>query len=147
MEEREELRTELIGHKADHALWFQTRAVGLFGPAGGIMARQLLFWDTRGRDQEGWVYKSRKEMEAETGLSRRNQEKARKVLRGRGVLEEETRPVGHMRRQTMHYRLDLLKLVILLREQLDALNGPSEDKAYLLPEDEFPVDPYETPPF
>ncbi len=46
MEEREELRTELIGHKADRALWFQTKAVGLFGPAGGIMARQLLFWDT-----------------------------------------------------------------------------------------------------
>jgi len=124
MEEREELRTELIGHKAERALWFQTRAVGLFGPAGGIMARQLLFWDTRGRDPDGWVYKSRNEMQEETGLSRRNQEKARKVLRGRGVLEEETRPVGRMRRQTMHYRLDLGMLMFMLIDELHARQGP-----------------------
>lgn len=84
-------------------------------------------------------------MQEETGLSRRNQERARKVLRGRGVLEEETRPVGRMRRQTMHYRLDLRKLVILLLDELDAHNGPTEDKAYLLPEDEFPEDEFDFP--
>jgi hypothetical protein len=100
MEERMELRKDLLGHRAKKALEFQTKAVRLFGPPAGIMARQILFWDTRGHDPEGWIYKSRSEIEIETGLTRRQQEKARKVLRGRGVVEEDLRPVGPMRRRS-----------------------------------------------
>ena len=91
------------------------------------MARQLLFWATRGHDQEGWVYKSRREMEMETGLTRRPQETARNVLKAHGVLEEVKRPVGPMKRQTMHYRLDLVQLLDLLQELSDKGWNPDEN--------------------
>jgi hypothetical protein len=126
MEKRMELREGLIGHRAKRALEFQTKAIRLLGPPAGIMARQLIFWDTRGHDPKGWIYKSRRELEVETGLTRRQQEKARKVLRGRGLMEEEPRPVGPMKRRTMHYRLDLVRLMDLLQVLPDEDWGPGD---------------------
>lgn len=111
-----ELRSQLIRPQANNALEFQAMAVRKFGPAAGIMARQLLFWDGRGQDPDGWIYKSRREMEKETGLTRRQQEKARKVMGGLGVLEELKKPVGPMKRKTLHYRLDHVRLMHLLHE-------------------------------
>ena len=72
------------------------------------------------------MYKSRRELERETGLTRRQQERARRVLTGRGVLEEEARPVGPLKRRTMHYRLDLWRLAELLDELPDEEWGTGE---------------------
>jgi len=66
----------------------------------------ILFWEGKGHDAAGWIYKTEEEMEGETGLGRRAQRKARKVLIGRGVLEEGRR--GLPRR--LHYRVDLRAL-------------------------------------
>ncbi len=81
-----------------------------FGPHGGIFMSQLLFWDGKGHDPDGWIYKTEKEMERETGLTRSFQRKARKVLVGKGVLEEDRR--GLPRR--LHYRADLRGLMAIL---------------------------------
>ena len=42
-EERMRLKTKLIGDRASNALAFETRATKKFGPAAGIMLRQLIF--------------------------------------------------------------------------------------------------------
>lgn len=67
---------------------FQARCVKKFGAFAGIYLRQLVFWTGKGMDPEGWIYKSQEEWELETGLSRRGQREARKVLKSCEVLEE-----------------------------------------------------------
>lgn len=113
-EERIEMRTALIGENAQNALDFQNRAVRKFGPAAGIFIRQLVFWDTRGVSEDDFIYKSRSEMHEETGLNQKQQQKARRALVAAGVLEEEERPVGPLKRRTMHYRPNLGNLMELL---------------------------------
>ena len=83
------LREQLV--EGDY-LAFQSRAVRRFGPAAGIFCRHLLFWDSKGHDREGFVYKSEAEWVSETGLVRNQQRQARRKLREAGVLEEERRP-------------------------------------------------------
>lgn len=114
-EEREALREELLGVNAQNMLEFQNRATRKFGPSAGPFIRQIVFWDgERSAAGEGWMWKSRREMCEETGLNRKPQEKARKMLKAAGVLEEELRPVGPMKRQTLHYRANLNRLLDLL---------------------------------
>ncbi len=111
-EERVEMRTALMGENAQNAMAFQNETVGKFGPAAGIFIRQLVFWDgNRSAAGDGWLYKSRSEMQRETGLNQRQQQKARKALVAAGVLEEEERPVGVLKRRTMHYRPNLAALM------------------------------------
>lgn len=55
---------------------------------------QLLFWEGKQRDkEERWIYKTQDEIQKETGLSRREQESARKQLRERGYLDEQYKGV------------------------------------------------------
>ncbi len=71
---------------------------------------QLLFWDGKGHDPDGWIYKTEKEMERETGLTRSSQRKARRVLVRKGVLEEDKRCLP----RRLHYRADLRALMVTL---------------------------------
>lgn len=123
-EERTALREQLLGENAQKMLEFQNRAVQKFGPAAGIFIRQLVFWDGERSDAgDGWMWKSRREMQRETGLNQRYQKEARDVLIPAGVLEEEVRPVGHIRRKTLHYRPDLNGLLDLLYPVQEAVSG------------------------
>ncbi|HUZ30182.1 MAG TPA: hypothetical protein VMU90_13115 [Solirubrobacteraceae bacterium] len=63
---------------------------------------QLLYWEGKQRDPDGWIYKSQRDMEEETGLSRFMQDEARKKLKERRLIEEARRGVP----ATMHYRID-----------------------------------------
>ena len=128
-EERIEMRTALIGENAQNALDFQNRAVRKFGPAAGIFIRQLVFWDgNRSAAGDGWLYKSRSEMQEETGLNQKQQQKARRGLVAAGVLEEEERPVGPLKRRTMHYRPNLANLMEILHPD-DSAPQPVEPEA------------------
>lgn len=126
-QERGELRAAMMGEKAQHALEFQNKACLEFGPAAGIMARELLFWEQRGVDKYGWVYKTEAELEG-IGLSRHNQRKARKVLVAKGVLEQDRRGVP----ARLWFRLDLQRLMELLGPHLqpEANNAPSVNHNY-----------------
>jgi hypothetical protein len=91
---------------------------------GGVLptlfACQLLFWTGKDDDLEGWIYKTQEEWTGEIGLSRWEQESARRELRKRGLLEE--RYKGLPRR--LEYRL-----------KIDAINEAWEalHSAYRLP--------------
>lgn len=58
------------------------------GVKSALMLGQLIYWSKRTKDVDGWVYKTQKEWEEETGLTRREQETARKMLVERKVIEE-----------------------------------------------------------
>lgn len=96
---REQLKGRLIRNEAGTEDYrdFQIRCVRKFGPAAGLFLHQLVYWVGKEHDEEGWIYKTQREMEEETGLSRRSQREARKILGSNGVLRE--------KRQGIPYRL------------------------------------------
>lgn len=75
-----------------------------------LFLSQLLYWTPRAHDPEGWVRKEQWEIQDETGLTRREQETARKVLKAAGILDETRRGVPGK----MHFRVDMEQLVTLL---------------------------------
>src|SRR5918999_1829957 len=73
------LPNRVVGYSPDLA-----RIVG--GATTGLFLSQLLFLSDKGANLEGWVYKSEAEMGKETGLSKREQQTARRKLLSLGVI-------------------------------------------------------------
>jgi DnaA-like protein len=73
------LPNRIVGYSPDLA-----RIVG--GATIGLFLSQLLFLSDKGHNPEGWVYKSEAEMGKETGLSKREQQTARRKLLSLGVI-------------------------------------------------------------
>ena len=73
------LPNRVVGYSPDLA-----RAVG--GATTGLFLSQLLFLSDKGANPEGWVYKSEAEMGRETGLTKREQQTARRKLLSLGVI-------------------------------------------------------------
>jgi hypothetical protein len=78
------LPNRTVGYSPDLA-----RAVG--GATIGLFLSQLLFLSDKGADPNGWVYKSEAEMGQETGLTKREQQTARRKLLSLGVIAIERR--------------------------------------------------------
>lgn len=57
------------------------------GIKAGLFLAQLFYWHDRGRDPDGWIYKTQAEWEEETGLSRWEQQRVRRQLRERGLVQ------------------------------------------------------------
>jgi hypothetical protein len=74
------LPNRTVGYSPDLA-----RAVG--GATIGLFLSQLLFLSDKGANTEGWVYKSEAEMRRETGLTKREQQTARRKLLSLGVIQ------------------------------------------------------------
>jgi hypothetical protein len=73
------LPNRVVGYSPDLA-----RMVG--GATTGLFLSQLLFLSDKGVNPEGWVYKSEQEMGKETGLTKREQQTARRKLLALGVI-------------------------------------------------------------
>jgi hypothetical protein len=73
------LPNRVVGYSPDLA-----RIVG--GATTGLFLSQLLFLSDKGANPEGWVYKSEAEMGKETGLTKREQQTARRKLLSLGVI-------------------------------------------------------------
>lgn len=80
---------------------------------GGVIAEvffeQIFYWQDK-TDSNLGVYKTQEELEVETGLSRKEQETARKLLREKGVLIETYKRLEHR----LYYKIDCDKLDELL---------------------------------
>jgi hypothetical protein len=76
---KEMLPNRTVGYSPDLA-----RAVG--GATIGLFLNQLLFLSDKGHNPDGWVYKSEAEMGRETGLTKREQQTARRKLLALGVI-------------------------------------------------------------
>ena len=75
-----------------------------------LMLSQAVYWQNRATSEDGWWWKTTDEWEEETGLSRREQDTARRILRSHSFWREERRGIP----PKVHYRLDGDKLRISL---------------------------------
>ena len=87
----------------DRPIAFNRTFVDLgLGITGALMLSQCVYWSTRTKDSDGWFYKTQSEWTEETGMTRREQETARKKLVSKGYVEEVRRGVPCK----TYYRLD-----------------------------------------
>jgi len=89
------------------------------GINGALMLSQLVYWTSRTRNKDGWIYKTHDEWTQETGLTRREQDTARKTLKLLGFLTE--KKVGVPCK--LHFRVErenLYKALIKYSESLDS---------------------------
>lgn len=75
----------------------------------GLFLSQLLYWADKSND--GWIFRTQEEIYEGTGLSRRKQEGARKILKKAGVLEEKRGGVP----AKVGYRVNYQKLMEILQ--------------------------------
>jgi hypothetical protein len=68
-----------------------------------IFICQFVYWTGKQRDPDGWIYKKQVEIEEETGLSRREQETARKKLKTLGLISEKFSDLP----RRLYYRVNL----------------------------------------
>ena len=109
------LPNRVVGYSPDLA-----RIVG--GATTGLFLSQLLFLSDKGANPEGWVYKSEQEMGKETGLSKREQQTARRKLLSLGV-------IAIMRggfRNTYHFKVIWEKLYQVIAGIQRAQTVPTE---------------------
>jgi hypothetical protein len=109
---KENLPHRLVAYSPELA-----RIVG--GVTTGAYLSQLMFLSDKGNNEEGWIYKSETEMAQETGLTKREQQTARRKLLALGVIEIKR---GGWR-NTYHFRIAWEKLLAVIadyqREQTD----------------------------
>lgn len=91
----------------DRPIAFQRGYVTITGSiTAALMLSQAYYWSGRTGDPDGWFYKTQEEWTKETGMTRLEQESARKILRELGLVEENYERLTHR----MWYRLDKSKL-------------------------------------
>ena len=91
------------------------------GINGALMLSQLVYWTSRTKDNDGWIFKTHHEWTMETGLTRREQDTARKTLKELGFLSE--RKVGVPRR--VFFKVERENLYKALIEYSESLATPS----------------------
>jgi hypothetical protein len=112
---KEMLPNRTVGYSPDLA-----RIVG--GATTGLFLSQLLFLSDKGANPEGWVYKSEADMGQETGLSKREQQTARRKLLSLGV-------IAIMRggwKNTYHFKVIWEKLYQVIASVQRPQNVPTE---------------------
>lgn len=83
-----------------------------------VLLSQAVYWSRRTAEgNEGWFWKTSSDWEEETGLSRREQDTARGILRGLGFWQEEKRGIP----ARLWFRLDLEQLEQLLTSEKTSL--------------------------
>jgi hypothetical protein len=112
---KEILPNRKVGYSPDLA-----RAVG--GATIGLFLSQLLFLSDKGANPEGWVYKSEAEMGRETGLTKREQQTARRKLLALGVIAIERRGFKF----TYHFKVVWERLYQVIEQFLRGQNVPTQ---------------------
>lgn len=98
-----------------HVLYRRDFARVFGGVCPGLFLSQLFYWMGRGQDEDGWIYKTMDEWNEETGMTRKELERARRMLRETLVLEEK-RGVSKL-----YYRVNM---DVLIEKLADASNRP-----------------------
>jgi chromatin remodeling complex protein RSC6 len=109
------LPNRVVGYSPDLA-----RIVG--GATIGLFLSQLLFLSDKGANSDGWVYKSEAEMGKETGLSKREQQTARRKLLSLGV-------IAIMRggwKNTYHFKVIWQRLYQVIEQSLSSQTVASQ---------------------
>jgi len=81
----------------------------------GILWSQLNYWSDKTRDDEGWIYTTQAELYDETGMSRKEQETARRHGRKLGIIEEKL--AGQP--ATVHFKINYERTVEVIEKYLE----------------------------
>ena len=95
------------------------------GINGALMLSQLVYWTSRTKDNDGWIFKTHYDWTMETGLTRREQDTARKTLKELGFLSE--KKVGVPRR--VFFKVERENLYKALIEYSESLANHSMHKS------------------
>lgn len=106
------MNQDFISFLLDSPIAYHRSFVHLGGVTGAVMLSQAVYWSKRTQDSEGWFWKTQVEWEEETGLTRREQETARKRLIDAGVLIEKR--AGNPAK--LFFKIDFDVLLIRLKE-------------------------------
>ena len=107
----QELETVFERPIAFHRIFFTiTRSI-----SAALLLSQMWYWKDRTRDPDGWFYKTHREWEQETGLSRHKQDAARERLRELGLISERYKGM----RRALHFRVNGLELLEKVNEAIN----------------------------
>ncbi len=95
------------------AVYYPALAQQVGGLKAALMLSQLLYWNGIRR---GWAYKSVEDMQRETGLTKAEQQTARKALLERGLIEARLKGIPRI----WHYRVRLDRLADLMGMAVEA---------------------------
>lgn len=114
--ERIDIKALLLEQFGDRVIAYSPVLARISGSVvAGVMLSQALYW-TKRTSEDGWFYKSIEEWRDELSMGRCEQERARRVLRECGFLDEQRRGVP----ARLFFRLDLKTIA-------DALHGITRD--------------------
>src|SRR5262249_30966067 len=92
--------TEAYEHSG-RTITVPVKLIHAIGPKGALFIAQLFFWKGKEKDEEGWIYKTKLELEEETGLSRWEQDKCVEDLKKKKILETKYDRLDHR----LYYRI------------------------------------------
>lgn len=98
------------------------------GINGALMLSQLVYWTSRTKDSEGWIFKTHHEWTQETGLTRREQDTARATLKSLKFISE--KKMGVPRR--VYYRVERENLYQALIEYSESIDINSMHNSAIL---------------
>lgn len=98
------------------------------GINGALMLSQLVYWTSRTKDSEGWIFKTHHEWTQETGLTRREQDTARATLKSLHFISE--KKMGVPRR--VYFRVERENLYQALIEYSESIDINSMHNSAIL---------------
>ncbi|MFW6527319.1 DNA-binding protein [Acinetobacter baumannii] len=98
------------------------------GINGALMLSQLVYWTSRTKDSEGWIFKTHHEWTQETGLTRREQDTARATLKSLKFISEKKMGVPCR----VYYRVERENLYQALIEYSESIDINSMHNSAIL---------------
>ncbi|EKU56739.1 hypothetical protein ACINWC323_2689 [Acinetobacter sp. WC-323] len=98
------------------------------GINGALMLSQLVYWTSRTKDSEGWIFKTHHEWTMETGLTRREQDTARQTLKSLGFISEKKEGVP----RRVYFRVERENLYKSLIEYSESIEISSMHNSAIL---------------
>jgi len=90
------------------------------GINGALMLSQLVYWTSRTKNKDGWIYKDHHDWTMETGLTRKEQHTARKTLKDLGFISEKKHGVP----PRIYFRVERENLYKALIKYSESLAAP-----------------------
>lgn len=114
----------------DRPIAFQRPFVALTGSiTAALMLSQAVYWQRRCKADGGWWWKTREEWTEETGMTREEQEGARKKLAASGFWKEERRGMP----AKLFFSLDMQAIKVALQKLVLPVGGIPADKTEAFP--------------
>jgi len=114
---------------SDRPIAYHPALARVVGVKEALLLCQFLYWDGKGRDSDGWIWKTQEDITEETGLSRAEQEGARRRLGT--ILQTDLKGIP----AKLHYRINFDVLAHVLEEAYpQELKPDAENQQASMPE-------------